>query len=119
MTGFLDAAGHSPGNPRDRIRPMIESLRHRGPDGDGIWLGQGVALGHRSLSILNLSPAGAQPMLTGGNKIEVAMSTEGRLLVHERPEHVPAAYKLRAEDIQWPMMTGLLNRMVRKSGTNT
>ncbi len=76
VTGFLDAAGHSPGNPHDRIRPMTESLRHRGPDGEGIWLGQGLALGHRRLSILDLSPAGAQPMLSACSRLVIAFNGE-------------------------------------------
>jgi asparagine synthase (glutamine-hydrolysing) len=38
------------------------SLARRGPDAEGAFLEPGVALGHRRLSILDLSPAGAQPM---------------------------------------------------------
>jgi asparagine synthase (glutamine-hydrolysing) len=43
---------------------MTTSLSHRGPDGEGIWLNEqhGVALGHRRLSILDLSELGRQPM---------------------------------------------------------
>jgi len=43
---------------------MIASLRHRGPDDSGVWFDDhsGVALGHRRLSILDLSPRGRQPM---------------------------------------------------------
>src|SRR5438094_2732588 len=43
---------------------MVRSLSHRGPDGEGVLCpgGEGFALGHRRLSIIDLSPAGAQPM---------------------------------------------------------
>lgn len=47
-----------------RLEQMTSSLAHRGPDGEGVWIsGSGLAgLGHRRLSIIDLSPAGAQPM---------------------------------------------------------
>jgi len=44
---------------------MTERLRHRGPDGAGVWSEPGVALGHRRLAILDLSPGGDQPMILG------------------------------------------------------
>ena len=47
-----------------RLEQMTASLAHRGPDGEGVWVSaSGLAgLGHRRLSIIDLSPAGAQPM---------------------------------------------------------
>ncbi|MCE2509641.1 MAG: asparagine synthase (glutamine-hydrolyzing) [Alphaproteobacteria bacterium] len=65
IAGFVDL---SRGMPADRlaatIRRMATALRHRGPDDDGAWIEAeaGVALGHQRLSILDLSPAGHQPM---------------------------------------------------------
>jgi asparagine synthase (glutamine-hydrolysing) len=49
------------------VTRMSDSLVHRGPDAGGSWIdaGSGVALGHRRLSILDLTPHGAQPMATG------------------------------------------------------
>ncbi|MGB0629698.1 MAG: asparagine synthase (glutamine-hydrolyzing) [Alphaproteobacteria bacterium] len=41
---------------------MTEAIAHRGPDGSGLWSEDGVALGHRRLSIIDLSDAAAQPM---------------------------------------------------------
>jgi asparagine synthase (glutamine-hydrolysing) len=46
---------------------MASRLAHRGPDGHGTWLGAGVALAHRRLSILDLTAAGAQPMQFGSH----------------------------------------------------
>lgn len=48
------------------LRSMTEAIRHRGPDADGFWQSQDgqVNLGHRRLSILDLSPTGAQPMVS-------------------------------------------------------
>lgn len=45
------------------VERMTGCLVHRGPDGDGLWARGPVALGHRRLSIIDLSPAGAQPMI--------------------------------------------------------
>ncbi len=46
------------------LQTMTDCLSHRGPDGEGLWVNEahGVALGHRRLAILDLSPRGAQPM---------------------------------------------------------
>ncbi len=47
-----------------QVKAMSDTLIHRGPDADGVWCDEacGVALGHRRLSIIDLSPTGAQPM---------------------------------------------------------
>lgn len=42
----------------------LHVLRHRGPDDEGVWSAPGVMLGHRRLSIIDLSAAGHQPMAT-------------------------------------------------------
>jgi len=49
------------------VRAMLQAMAHRGPDGSGVWAsaltsGRQLVLGHRRLSILDLSEAGAQPM---------------------------------------------------------
>ncbi len=62
IAGILNQA-RSP-IPRAAIDDFTDSLAHRGPDGRGIWQSSDstVALGHRRLSILDLSSAGKQPM---------------------------------------------------------
>jgi asparagine synthase (glutamine-hydrolysing) len=52
-----------------RVRRMGETVAHRGPDAQGFFVGRGVALGHRRLSILDLSPTGAQPMHFGATTL--------------------------------------------------
>ena len=76
ITGFLDREAGSMDDMRARIQPMTDSLRLRGPDAEGIWLGEGVALGHRRLSILDLSPAGAQPMLSDCGRFAIVFNGE-------------------------------------------
>jgi asparagine synthase (glutamine-hydrolysing) len=49
----------------DTVNAMTSLLRHRGPDGEGSWSAPGVALGHRRLSIIDLSHAADQPMVLG------------------------------------------------------
>jgi asparagine synthase (glutamine-hydrolysing) len=44
------------------IKSMIDAIAHRGPDGEGVYIDENLALGHRRLSILDISPKGAQPM---------------------------------------------------------
>ena len=62
LTGILDPRSRVPMAPA--VQAMADRLAHRGPDADGIWTDDaaGIALGHRRLSIIDLSPAGAQPM---------------------------------------------------------
>src|SRR5580700_7220651 len=46
------------------LKKMTDRIAHRGPDGEGFWIspGHNAGLGHRRLSIIDLSPAAAQPM---------------------------------------------------------
>jgi asparagine synthase (glutamine-hydrolysing) len=51
--------------PEDYIRKMVDTLKHRGPDAEGIWDIPGLSLGHRRLKILDLSDAANQPFTDG------------------------------------------------------
>lgn len=42
----------------------LESIKHRGPDGNGVWSNNSCILGHVRLSIIDLSDTGAQPMVS-------------------------------------------------------
>jgi asparagine synthase (glutamine-hydrolysing) len=56
---------------RATVQEMTGTLRHRGPDAHGLFADESVGLGHTRLSILDLSPTGAQPMMArpGGTVI--------------------------------------------------
>jgi asparagine synthase (glutamine-hydrolysing) len=51
----------------ETVNAMTSLLRHRGPDGEGSWSAPGVVLGHRRLSIIDLSHASDQPMVLGSH----------------------------------------------------
>ena len=63
---------------RDGIAQMNDALYHRGPDAGDSWLDEtmGLALGHRRLAILELSPAGAQPMHSNCGRYVVVFNGE-------------------------------------------
>ena len=46
----------------DGMQRMVGALRHRGPDDEGFWVQAGLGMAHTRLSIIDLSPAGRQPM---------------------------------------------------------
>lgn len=60
----------------DAVVPMTAAIAHRGPDGDGTWCGPRIALGHRRLSIFDLSTAGANPMWSADRKAVVVYNGE-------------------------------------------
>src|ERR1700719_2955820 len=60
----------------DLIERMTGIMAHRGPDGNGTYLSGPVGLGHRRLSIIDLSSNGAQPMANEDGSLWIAFNGE-------------------------------------------
>ena len=58
------------------IRKMCGTLTHRGPDDEGVYVKGGIGLGHRRLAIIDLSPAGHQPMSNEDGSIWIVLNGE-------------------------------------------
>ena len=59
-----------------RIRAMTDSMAHRGPDADGCFLEENVALGHRRLSIIDLSSSANQPFFDNSGRFVMVYNGE-------------------------------------------
>jgi asparagine synthase (glutamine-hydrolysing) len=77
ITGLIDPHGASR-NPelKNIVGHMADTLLHRGPDDGGVWGEGSVALGHRRLSIVDLSPEGRQPMFSSCGRYVLVFNGE-------------------------------------------
>jgi asparagine synthase (glutamine-hydrolysing) len=74
FAGKLFASAHAPVD-RHLLTAMADSLAHRGPDADGFYVGDGVGLAHRRLSIVDVA-AGHQPLANEDGTVWVAFNGE-------------------------------------------
>ncbi len=93
--GYVDAEGALP--PAETLRRTTNLLRHRGPDGGGYWTSPGVFLGHRRLSIIDLS-SGDQPMASADGRYVITFNGE----IYNYPE---LRDELRAAGIRFRTMS--------------
>lgn len=78
LAGFLTNDPTLLSKTEDILSAMTDSISHRGPNDSGVWfdVGVGIALGHRRLSIVDLSTAGHQPMISASGRYVIAFNGE-------------------------------------------
>ena len=78
MCGICGIAPGPGSNFREDLRAMLSAMGHRGPDDEGVWAApdSSVAFGHRRLSVLDLSEAGHQPMVSGDRRHVLVLNGE-------------------------------------------
>lgn len=73
IAGILNFSGNEPDN--SLLKKMTDIIAHRGPDGSGHYINNGVAFGHRRLSIIDIS-GGHQPMQSSDERITITYNGE-------------------------------------------
>lgn len=74
ITGLINIDG-APVSPVI-LKRMTDAIAHRGPDGEGQWIEGNIGLGHRRLAIIDLSPAGHQPMISADHRYVLSYNGE-------------------------------------------
>ena len=78
LNGFLTSVDANELDFVNVLHDCTNKIIHRGPDSDGYWVDKknGIYLGHRRLSIVDLSPTGAQPMLSSDRRYTICLNGE-------------------------------------------
>ena len=78
MCGISGRFNYRTGAPVDAaiLTGMCDRLRHRGPDGDGVWADGAVGFGHRRLAVIDTSSAGRQPLQTSDGRFTITFNGE-------------------------------------------
>lgn len=95
IAGYINLSGE-PVSPVI-IKRMTDEIAHRGPDGEGQWSEENVALGHRRLAIIDLSPAGHQPMISSDHRFVLTYNGEIYNFRELRSELEAAGYWFRSQ----------------------
>lgn len=78
MCGILGVLSAERAASDAQLRAMLQTLRHRGPDDSGVWRDEtrGVVLGHTRLAVVDVSPAGHQPMVSHSGRFIIVFNGE-------------------------------------------
>lgn len=86
------------------IRSMAQRMQHRGPDADGFYEDSFVALGHRRLAIMDLSPDGLQPMWDSSGRYAVVYN--GEIYNYQDLKNQLPAYPFRSKSDTEVLLAG-------------
>lgn len=95
ITGLINL-DHSPVSPVI-LKRMTDAIAHRGPDSEGHWIEGNVGLGQRRLAIIDLSPAGHQPMISANHRYVFVYNGEIYNYRELRAELAAAGYWFRSQ----------------------
>src|SRR6478672_1430912 len=78
IAGLIDSALVGDAAMSARAKAMADAIGYRGPDGAGVWtdVQAGVAIAHRRLAIIDLTPTGAQPMVSADGRWVISYNGE-------------------------------------------
>ncbi len=98
MCGICGLVGQAD---NQKLNSMLTTINHRGPDDSGVYVsemanGQTVGLGHRRLSIIDLSPAGHQPMASSDGQVWIVFNGEIYNFLDLRQELIKCGHKFRS-----------------------
>src|ERR1044072_5782369 len=88
MCGIAGFVGASPLFDRDHLLRMLQTMQHRGPDAEGVWIDPRgrCLLGHRRLSIIDTSAGGRQPMAGSDGRWVISFNGEIYNFLELRPQ---------------------------------
>jgi asparagine synthase (glutamine-hydrolysing) len=107
ITGLI----HLNGDPVSPVilQKMTDAIAHRGPDGEGHWIEGNVGIGHRRLAIIDLSPAGHQPMISSDHRYVLSFNGEIYNFRELRTELEAAGYWFRSKTDSEVVLHALAN----------
>lgn len=121
IAGILNLAAFSADNLLEICAKMTNSLIHRGPDDNGFWTSSEatIALGHRRLSILDISPEGHQPMVSACGRYVIVYNGEvyNYLAIRNELERQGQASKFRGHSDTEVILAAISTWGVKKTVT--
>ncbi len=93
---------------KDELQTMMQVIKHRGPDDEGVFIDGHVGLGHVRLSILDLSSAGKQPMTDATGRYSIIQNGESYNYIELREELKALGYKFTTQTDTEVLLNGYI-----------